>query len=133
MWVKSSHTIMAGYGLLIIAALGVLIAYVTGEGAEDMVVEIAGVSKHSIEQHADFALYPLIALILAGVSAIVGLFFTIRKSSQAGISATITLCIAMVGFGLAARTGYQGGQIRHTETQEASPARARTPEKIDKD
>lgn len=122
-WVKSDETKIAGLGLLIISAIGAIVAYVTGEGSEDAVEKIAGVSKQAIEQHGDFALYAMIALIVAGVTSILGIFFTIRKSPLANIVSTITLIIALVGFGLAARTGYQGGQIRHTElnTVDASP------------
>lgn len=132
LWVKSSHTKMAGFGLLIISTIGAITAYVTGEGAEEAVEKIAGVSKQAIEQHADFALYALIVLIVAGVTSLLGLVFLVRKSPMANILAVITLIVALVGFGLAARTGYQGGQIRHPETM-STPGSAATNDKKDTD
>jgi len=33
----------------------------------------------------------------------------------------LTLLVTLISFGLVARTGYLGGQIRHTEISTASP------------
>lgn len=57
----------------------------------------------------------MIALIVTGVVALVVLIFTLRKSSLTITLAIVTLVLALISFGLMARTGYQGGQIRHTE------------------
>ena len=119
MWVNSEHTKIAGFGLLITSAIAVIVAYVSGEGAEETVEKISGVSKQAIEAHASFALYTMIALILTGVTSIVGFVLSIRKSPLVNILSVITLVIAIVGFGLSARTEYQGGQIRHTELNTA--------------
>ena len=100
--------------------MGVVFAYVTGEGSEDTIEKIAGVSKQAVEQHSDVALYAMIALIVSGLTSMLGIFFTLRKSTQANFLSIITLIIALVGLGLAARTGYQGGQIRHTELNAAA-------------
>ena len=50
-----------------------------------------------------------------------GLFLTLRKSSLTRAVALVTLFISLISFGLVARTGYLGGQIRHTEIN-ANPA-----------
>lgn len=115
MWKKSDTTILASYYLLIISALGAVIAYVTGEAAEETVENIQGVSENIIEQHADFAVYALVALITVGIASIIGVYLKITKSAFAKPAATITLFLALISFGLVARTGYLGGQIRHTE------------------
>ena len=78
MWVNSEHTKIAGFGLLITSAIAVIVAYVSGEGAEETVEKISGVSKQAIEAHASFALYTMIALILTGVTSIVGFVLSIR-------------------------------------------------------
>jgi len=115
MWKKSNTTIIAAYYVLIISALGAGIAYITGEGAEETVENIQGVSENIIEQHADFAVYALIALIVTGVSSLLGIYFKHTKSAFAKPIVSATLFLALVSFGLVARTGYLGGQIRHTE------------------
>ena len=120
MLVKSGHTKIAGFSLLVISAIGAIMAYITGEGSEDAVEKIAGVSKQAIEQHGDFALYAMVVLIAAGATSILGLILTVKKSPLANIVSIITIITALVAFGLAAITGYQGGQIRHTELNSAN-------------
>jgi uncharacterized membrane protein len=114
-WKKSDTTLMASYYLLVISTLGAVVAYITGEGAEETVENIQGVSENAIEQHADFALYALVALITVGVFSLLGIYFKTTKSAFAKSVTTITLFLALLSFGLVARTGYLGGQIRHTE------------------
>jgi uncharacterized membrane protein len=114
-WTKSDQTKIAAYNVLIISSLGAVIAYLTGEGAEEAVENIQGVAKNMIEQHEDFAMFALVGLISVGVVSILGLYFTIRKSSLTKTIANLTLIVSLISFGLIARTGYLGGQIRHTE------------------
>lgn len=121
-WTKSDQTKIAAYNVLTISSVGAVIAYLTGEGAEEAVEDIQGVAKNMIEQHEDFALYALIALIAAGVVSLLGLYLTIKKLSLAKEVALLTLFVATISFGLVARTGYLGGQIRHTEIGTTSPA-----------
>lgn len=115
LWKKSDTTTLAAYYLLIVSAIGAVIAYVTGEGAEETVENIQGVSENVIEQHADFAVYALVALGIVGVTSLIGIYFNHIKSSFANPTATGALFLALISFGLVARTGYLGGQIRHTE------------------
>lgn len=114
-WKKSDTTILASYYLLIISALGAVVAYVTGEGAEETVENIQGVSENVIEQHADFASYALVALITVAVFSLLGVYFKITNSTFSKPIVKATLFLALVSFALVARTGYLGGQIRHTE------------------
>jgi uncharacterized membrane protein len=115
MWKKSDTTMLASYYILVISALGAVIAYLTGEAAEETVENIQGVSENIIEQHADFATYALVGLIVVGIASLLGVYFKITKSTFIKPVATMTLFLALISFGLVARTGYLGGQIRHTE------------------
>lgn len=115
LWTKSNQTKMAAYNLFIISAIGAVIAYLTGEAAEERVENIQGVVEATIKQHEEFALFALVSLIVLGVSSIIGLFLTLRKSKLITTTAFVILAISLISFGLVARTGYLGGQIRHTE------------------
>lgn len=115
LWTKSDQTKTAAYILFIISSIGAGIAYLTGEAAEETVENIQGVVESTIKQHEDFALISLISLIALGVFALIGLFLTVKKSPLTRPVAIITFLISLVSFGLIARTGYLGGQIRHTE------------------
>jgi uncharacterized membrane protein len=112
---KSDQTKIAAYFLFIISAIGTGIAYLTGEGAEEAVEKIPGVVENLIKQHEDFAMYALVSLIVLGIVSLFALFATYKKSSLTNSVAMATLFISLVSFGLVARTGYLGGQIRHTE------------------
>ncbi len=115
LWTKSNQTNIAAYNLFIISAIGAIIAYLTGEAAEETVENIQGVVEDTIKTHEEFALFALISLIILGVASILGLFLTIKKSPLTRTTAFLILFISLITFGLVARTGYLGGQIRHTE------------------
>lgn len=114
-WTKSNHTMVAAYNLFILSAIGAGIAYLTGEGAEEAVENIQGIAEATIEKHEDFALFALISLIILGIASLLGLLVTYSKSIMTRTVAFVVLFIALVSFALVARTGYLGGQIRHTE------------------
>lgn len=115
LWTKIDQTKIAAYNLFIISAIGAGIAYLTGEAAEETVENIQGITDSMIDQHEDFAVVALISLIVLGVASIGGLFLTLKKSSLTKTVALVVLFISLISFGLVARTGYLGGQIRHTE------------------
>lgn len=114
-WTKSNATLIAAFNVLIISAIGAGVAYATGEGAEETVEHLQGISKNVIEEHAESALMSLISLMVVGASSLIGLFVTLKNAPQVRAVALMTLMAALVGFGLITRTGYLGGQIRHTE------------------
>jgi uncharacterized membrane protein len=115
LWAKSDSTKCAAYYLFIISSIGSVVAYLTGEAAEETVENIQGVAEASIKQHEEFAMFALISLIILGLASILGLFLTLRKSTLAGTTAFVVLFISLISFGLVIRTGYLGGKIRHTE------------------
>ena len=122
LWTGSNQTKIAAYNVFIIAAIGAGIAYLTGEAAEETVENIQGVATNMIDQHEDAALFALISLIILGAAAIGGLFLTLTKSALTRPASVAVLFICLISFGLVARTGYLGGQIRHTEINGASAA-----------
>jgi len=126
-WKRNKDTLIAAYNVLIVSAIGAGIAYATGEGAEETIEHLKGISKHLIEDHEEFALVSLIALILTGGVSLIGLFATLKNTSQVRRMALIVLAVSLISFGLIARTGYLGGQIRHSEirTDTISPLKQR--------
>jgi uncharacterized membrane protein len=114
---KSSDTKVTAYFLFIISAIGAGIAYLTGEAAEEAVENIPGVIETTINAHEEFAMFALISLIILGIASIIGLFMTLKKTPLARTIAFVILFLSLISFGLVARTGYLGGQIRHTEIE----------------
>lgn len=121
LWSKSNETKIAAYYVLIISSLGAVIAYLTGEAAEETVEDIIGISKSMLDQHEDASLFALIALITLGVVSIGGAYLTIKKSTYTKTIAVVALLLSLISFGIIARTGYLGGQIRHTELSSETP------------
>lgn len=115
LWTKSSETKIAAYGLFIISSISAGIAYLTGEAAEESVENLTGVFEATIERHEDFAIYGLVSLIILGLASILGIFLTLKKSPATRTLAFVIFLISLVTFGLIARTGFLGGQIRHSE------------------
>lgn len=120
LWTKSIQTKNAAYFIFIISAIGTGIAYLTGEGAEDTVEKIQGVSENMIEIHEDAAMYALISLIALGIMSVIALMVSRFRTSLIRATSIITLVLSLISFGLVARTGYFGGQIRHTEISAAT-------------
>ena len=114
-WTNSNSAKIAAYYVLIISSVGAGIAYLTGEAAEETVENITGIAENMIEEHEEFALYALISLIILGIAALGGLIITIQRLTLTSTVAKLILFISLISFGLVARTGYLGGQIRHTE------------------
>ena len=117
---KSNQTKTAAYFLFIVSGIGAGIAYLTGEGAEEAVEDVLGVSENMIKQHEDFAMFALIGLIVLGVSSLFAIFVTYKKMALSKTVAFVVLFISLISFSLVARTGYLGGQIRHTEIGSAA-------------
>jgi uncharacterized membrane protein len=133
LWTKSNQTKIAAYNLFIISAIGAGIAYLTGEGAEESVEDMQGVVEATIKTHEEFAQFALISFIILGLASIVGLFLTLRKSPMTRAIAFIVFFISIISFGLVARTGYLGGQIRHTEISSPNNSNTDTNEKENDD
>ena len=118
-WSKSDTVKMASYSVFILSCLGAIIAYLSGESAEKSVEDLPGVLEYTIHRHEEFATYALAVFTVLGLASIVGFFLTMGKSSMARMYSYMVLLIALVSFGISSRTGYLGGQIRHTELHDA--------------
>lgn len=112
---RSNDTKIAAYLLFILSSIGAGISFITGEETEETVENIQGVVQETIKAHEEFALIALISLIILGFSSIIGIYLTYRNSPLSKTTAIVILFISLVSFGIVARTGYLGGQIRHTE------------------
>ena len=117
--IKSNDTKIAAYGVLILSSFGAGIAFLTGEGTEEIMEEIPGIVDSAIKTHENFALIALIGLLLLGLLSIIGLLAIINKSNTSNKLAYGILIFAITCFGLVVYTGYLGGKIRHTELSDS--------------
>ena len=92
LWSKSNQTKIAAYLLFILSAIGAGIAYLTGEGAEEAVEELQGVSENLMGLHEDSAMYALVSLIILGVSSLIAIYITYKNtaiSKNHGFNSTV--------------------------------------------
>jgi uncharacterized membrane protein len=115
LYTDSSHTLSASYLVFSVACLGGAIAYLTGEPAEETVEQIQGISKSMIESHEESAELSVIGFGILGLFSLFILFFSAKLMVFKRKIAVGMLVLSIICFALAARTGYLGGQIRHTE------------------
>lgn len=120
---KNPTTLAAAYVVFIVSAAVGLVAYFTGEGAEEAVENIADVSKPIIHAHEDVAKFFLIAYIILAIVSVIAFIKAKNHFDQVKKLATIVLVISIVTLGIGAYTGLLGGQIRHSEVR---PANAQT-------
>lgn len=126
---KSDQSKIAAYNIFILSSIGAVIAYFTGEGAEETVENLQGVIESTIKEHEESALYAFISLIILGVISILGFIATVKKSSITRTLTFVILIISVISFGLVARTGYLGGKIRHTEISNSATIPSQNSEK----
>ena len=103
------------YFVFAIGAITALPAFLSGEGAEEVVENIQGVSESFIEPHEDIAkIFSLLSYILGALSILALWSNWQRKSFKGIMSVTVLICAFVVVY-LGKATGTTGGEIRHTE------------------
>ncbi|WP_210517759.1 hypothetical protein [Hymenobacter terricola] len=114
------NTALTQAGLVAVLAAGLLClpAQLTGEGAAKIVQDLPRVSRALIDNHAAAAEQGFWVLEGAAALALFGLLLLKNAAPRARLLAWLTLATALLSFGLLARAGSLGGQIRHTEIRE---------------
>ena len=118
---KSYHTKNAAYLILLLAAVGGGIAFLTGEEAEHVAEKLPGVTEEWIHDHEEAAEKAIIGIMVLGLASLVGLLMN-RRPSGGRITSWIVLVIALATFGITAYAAYLGGSIRHTEIRPSANA-----------
>lgn len=102
-------------GVFVFAALMAIPAYLTGEGAEDLVEKMPGVTDSGIESHEDTGqLFLIVVCVLAGLSILTFLTDWF-KSKIASLLYGVVLVAGLGACVFAKQVGTSGGEVRHTE------------------
>jgi len=100
----------------VIAAIFSFISFESGESAEDVVENIAGITHDAIENHEHAADTARWLMLFLGVAGIAGLsYFRDEKKKGFQLFLYISLILGIIAIGYLVYTGYLGGLIRHTE------------------
>lgn len=112
---KSEILKRAAYFIFIVAALTAIIAYLTGDGAEEIVEKINGKDKQFIKTHEEAAeIFALLIYILGGIS-LLGLWASWKEKSVSKIISFGTIGFTLIVLFSAKQTANTGGEIRHVE------------------
>lgn len=118
--VKSEIVKRTAYCIFVLGALASFAAIATGDGAEQTVVQINGISKNLIHEHEEKAeVFALLSYIL-GLSSIAALWCSLKKKSFARYIGFSILVYCLVVLYFAQQTGTTGGEIRHSEIRQPS-------------
>jgi len=106
---RASLVILLGISLIAIPT------YMSGNGAQDAIKSLPGVSKSLIEAHEGAALVAIAFMLLTGAFAWLGLWQFRRLARVPNWNLGVILILTVVSFGLMARASNLGGEIRHAE------------------
>ena len=108
--------------ILFVSALSAGAAYLTGEGAEEIVEHLPGILERNIENHEEAAEVSLWLCIVTGLLSAVAVFcFSAAKRFFLLPLATALACFTSISL---TYTAYLGGQIRHPEAYDAATSSA---------
>jgi len=112
---KSEAVKRTAFMIFVFGSLAAIAAMNTGEGAEEVIEKINGVTENYIENHEETAeTFAILSYILGGIS-LLGLWASFKQKSFSSIISMATLLFAFVVLFFAKQTGTTGGEIRHTE------------------
>ena len=112
---KKSEVKLTAFGIFIFSAITSIVAFLTGEGAEEVVEDLSGISETLIHTHEEYAESFLILSISLGVIAIVGFIVELKKFKLSKLITILILIIAIANIVLGKYVGTSGGEIRHNE------------------
>lgn len=108
--------------MLVLAALVALPAFLVGEGAEELVEHLSGISEHVIEEHEEAAVVAFWLTNLLGVLSAVTLFGLWRVAGWIRwMKALVAIAAVIAGTSLF-YAAYEGGKIRHPEAYPVRPS-----------
>jgi uncharacterized membrane protein len=117
---KNENTKSTAAFLLACMAIIAIPVFLTGEPAEESVEKISGVSEQVIKLHEEAAEIAIWLMGITGIISVVAMMMAFKKLKQAGNVFILAFIFSAICFASMARTGYLGGQIRHTEISNAN-------------
>lgn len=114
-FLKNTTVKQTALGIFAFSAIGLLPAFLTGEGAEEVVEGVAGIDEAFIEEHEDQAKIFTWSVGILGALSLLTFYLEWKAKS---ISKTLYLVVFVLGLAsivTGRMAGNSGGEIRHTE------------------
>lgn len=106
-------TTVSAYIILLISGIGGVLAFFTGEAAEERLEHTKGISHKVIHIHEEMAENALFFIFLLTAASVIGLWAERAQWKSAKRIERFTLVIGIIAFILFAFTSYLGGHIQH--------------------
>jgi hypothetical protein len=100
---------------LVVFALMAIPAFLSGEGAEEIIENCPGVSRAAIHDHEEIAEAGLWVMLFAGAVALAAFFIQRSKPHLHRKLGIIAFAAALAAFAVLTQVGLTGGEIRHPE------------------
>jgi uncharacterized membrane protein len=114
---KSEDVLRLGLALAFVVGIATWGVQLTGEPAEEVIENLAGVSRRMIHAHEEAAEWATYIIAAAGVIALLALLLVRRRHRAARGLSILALVISLVGFAAVSRAALLGGEIRHPEAR----------------
>ena len=112
---RKSEFTRLGLWLVFITSLSTVPAYFSGEGAEELVEHLPGISENLIEEHEEYAEIALFVSQLTGLLALATILAARTSERFLRFGSMITLAAAAGSFTLMGLVANTGGKINHPE------------------
>lgn len=112
---RKSDVKITALGIFVFSAITSIFAFYSGEGAEEVVENLPGISETLIHSHEEYAETFFLVTLVLGAVALIGLIGEIKKSRFSKYLMILVLLAAMFDGLLAINVGISGGEIRHSE------------------
>ena len=117
---KSASIQRTSYFIYILGALFTIPAFATGEGAEETIEHLPGVTERLIKIHEEAAEIFAVCSYLLGSISLMGLWASWKQKYFANYIIYLVLAVTVVVLFFAKQTGTTGGEIRHPEIGKSS-------------
>jgi len=97
-----------------------LLAYLTGDSSEEVLLTYPGFTEEMIEPHENMAIFFFIGLMIMTAGAFAGLYLSKTKEALLKKFNLYLLIAAILLAFLAVQTGSTGGKIRHPEIKQGA-------------
>jgi hypothetical protein len=119
-FLKKSEIKLTALGIFIFSGLSAILAFYTGEGAEEVVENFPNVSETLIHNHEEAAELFYVFVLILGAISIITLVLHMKKLKFASLGYIVVILLALISMFFAKNTGTTGGEIRHPEIRKTS-------------
>ena len=113
--IKNDAVVKAALVVTVILALITIPAYVSGDGAQQIIKGMDDVTEEYIDPHEDFALYAFIVMCILGVFSLIGLLLFRKEEKFPVWFKAVIFVLLMAVSGMMGYTANLGGKIHHPE------------------